>query len=237
MTSWTFWILAFIASAAIVCFGPPIAFLLVIACWITAIGSWYPLFFNRAPEQSDSGQAERLRPGFNRIRKLAIAGSIMALLACVSLSLSVLSRLREYATSAITVSNLRGIGYGTQLYAEKFGGYPRVPDDLVREGFSTWGQFYSVGDADVPYPAVGGRDPEYSSFTFCPGAGPWQREPDITLAFERQAWTPQECRMFPAYGRCVLFGDGNVRVLNDDELATARRRDAARRAELGWPTP
>lgn len=234
MRSWTLWMLAFIASAAVVCLGSYPACWLMIACVITAIGSWYPLFFSKARKPEETGAIERPRP---YVRALAVAGSTIALLACIPLSLASLSRTREYAKSAVTVSNLRGIGQGMQVYSEKFGEYPRVPDDLVREEFATWGQFISVGDPDVPYPPAGGRDPEYSSFEFRPGAGAWRRDSDIILAFERQAWTPKEWRLFPPYGRCVLFGDGDVRVLDDREFAEARRRDAARRAQLGWPAP
>jgi hypothetical protein len=140
----------------------------------------------------------------NRLMLLVVCVAI--LLGQFAFSLHVLGRTREYAKSPVTTSNLRGIGVAIGLYAADHGRYPDDFDALVAGGYSVPGQFIAVGDPDVPTDA--GVKPVYSSFAYRPPAGGPNSDPAIILAYEREAWSPDELRVFPRYVRQVLFADG-----------------------------
>jgi hypothetical protein len=146
-----------------------------------------------------------------------------------------LSRSRVYAKSAVTSANLRGIGYGLQIYVQDCGAYPDSLRELVAKGLLAWDQVQSVCDPDVRYD-VPADEAEYSSFVYQAGGGAWRADPRLILAYERGPWTPVELRLLPEHGRCVLFGDGRVERLDDEAFETAKRGDATARRELGWPT-
>lgn len=141
----------------------------------------------------------------------------------------------RYAKSLVAQSNLRGIGETVKLLCQKNGNYPASLGYLVEVGELTPKQLISYRDPNVA--GVDLHEPvlRYSSFEYCPGVGPWRDEHDVILAHEREAWSSLEVRVFAKRGRCVLFGDGRVDILDAGEFAAAIQRDRERRGELGWP--
>jgi hypothetical protein len=57
----------------------------------------------------------------------------------------------------------------------------------------------------------------------------------IVLAFEYGEWQPMSFSLFPEYGRFVLFGNGEVRLLDSAGFSKSLEADARRRRVLGWP--
>jgi hypothetical protein len=43
--------------------------------------------------------------------------------------------------------------------------------------------------------------------------------------------------LLAGHGRLVLFGNGEVRTLDDKAFQNALDKDRERRAQLGWPVP
>lgn len=134
---------------------------------------------------------------------------------------------------AVTQSNLKGIGQALQEYCEDYQGYPARLDALIDDGLAT--QHQLISPFDYVYESERSAAAGYSSYAYIPGIGPWRAEPEVILAYERIASesTASTSRRGPT--RPVLFGDGEVRILTDDEFAQAILRDRERRKELGWP--
>ncbi len=147
----------------------------------------------------------------------------------------VLGAAREHAKTAVTASNLKGLGGGARVHCDEHGFYPPSLQSLVEPGRCIPMQLVSIGDPRIADVCRDENTLGYSSFDYCPGVGAWRDEPEVILAHERQAWSALEVRVFPRYGRCTLFGNGRALLLGADEFAAAKRRDKARRAELGWP--
>ncbi|MBU0637879.1 MAG: hypothetical protein KKB50_03370 [Planctomycetes bacterium] len=127
------------------------------------------------------------------------------------------------------------MGQGLLHYNREFGDYAPSPAELVGTGHATWQQFYAFLDPDLP----SNEPPEvarHSSFVLQPGAGKWNPDPLLVLAYERSPRSPLELRIVRRCGRCVLFGDGTVRVLDDAAFREAKRADAAQRTQIGWFT-
>lgn len=166
----------------------------------------------------------------------AAAAACLILVAYVMLALTGLSRTREYAKAAVSAANLRGVGMAMKLYTEEFGDYPSSPEDLVRAGRATGGEFQALQDPRAPGGPPPGA-PLYSSYILQPGSGEWVSDSRLILAYERFPWTLAKPRLFATHGRFVLFGNGHVRCLDNRVFEAARRADAVRRKELDWPPP
>ncbi len=141
----------------------------------------------------------------------------------------------EDAKSAVAASNLRGLGIAVRLYCNERGEFPPSLQTLVDTGAYSWRQLRSPNDPQVREQDGRQVDSGYGSFEYCPGLGDWPNAPDVVLAYEREAWSPVEARLSPRRARCVLFGDGRVLLLKEDEFATARQRSVRKRKELDWP--
>lgn len=148
-----------------------------------------------------------------------------------------LARIRMVAKSPVTASNLRGLGQAIEVYGREHDDYPADLDILVTIGECAPNQLLSI--SDPARGALGERNepPYYSSFVYRPGRGKPMSDLVLVIAFEREPWEPKDARLLTTCARWVLFGDGHVELLDDDGFASALRRDAERRRELGWPVP
>lgn len=150
------------------------------------------------------------------------------LLVLVSLSLA-----RQIAKSPVSWANLRGIGMAIEAYCQDRGSYPPTLHHLIEEGIVTPWQCYApvdpVGEADV-------LDLGYSSYVYQPGIGQWNAQADVILAYERLPWSVLSTSgTSPVRAYAVLFGDGDVRPLQIQDMQQAVLRDRGKRLELGWP--
>ena len=86
---------------------------------------------------------------------------------------------------------------------------------------------------------TGDEPPGYTSIIYHPGTGAWQSAPELVLMYERAALAAcrRRIRLFDPPGRWALFGDLQVRWLDQPSFELAMKADAARRRELGWPGP
>ncbi|MBU0641468.1 MAG: hypothetical protein KKB50_21620 [Planctomycetes bacterium] len=201
-----------------------------IAAIVTLAGGLSCLRVSRI--RAELGSAERM----SRRRAwaiMAVSGALM--LSYTLLALTTLACAREYAKSSITRANLRGTGMSLLAYNQESHDYPPSLAALVESGRAVWCQFHAAFDPEAARSTSRG-DTGYSSFHYQPGAGEWNPDPKLVLAYERSPSTPVELRIFQRYGRCVLFGDGTVRVLDDAAFHEARRTDAAQRTQIGWFT-
>ena len=218
-----------VASGPVVMLGIPlgwVAAIFTLAAWLACLKVY------RNPEA-------RARSDTRISRAQICLGSVasaIAIIGCVDLAQVTLSRAREVAKAPVSASNLRGIGMGLKLYSADHNDYPPSFEELVTSGHLTWGQFWAMGDPEVPHD-IPEEQARYSSFVYQPGAGTWRPDAEVILAYERGAWTPLALRVFLRYGRYVLFGDGRVTLLDDEAFNVARQRDVQKRAELGWPPP
>ncbi|HUU94746.1 MAG TPA: hypothetical protein VM487_03330 [Phycisphaerae bacterium] len=219
----------FLVEGPFVCFGTFAGF---IAALMTLAGALACIKAYRNPDvEADSrGELTRSNVGF------AAAAAGLILIGYIMLALTALGRTREFSKTAVSAANLRGVGQAMELYTVDFGDYPPSPVELVAAGHSTWAEFCAFLDPDIPDDRPL-EVAQYSSFVLRPGAGEWKADPKLLLAYERSPRTPVELRVIPRRGRWVLFGDGNVRTLDDGEFEAARQVDAARRKELDWPPP
>ena len=153
------------------------------------------------------------------------------------LGLLALACTRARAMSYVGASNLRALGASLHEYHVDFDDYP--PDLATPEQTGHCTRAMLVAPYDVnAREAPPDRPQEYVSVIYQPGTGPWQADPRLILIYERDTFS---CRASwkwrDAPGRWILFGDGQVRWLHDEEFALARQADAARRRELNWPAP
>ena len=181
----------------------------------------------------DTSRSDQVRRGV-LVGVTAIAAGVFAAGHTLLAGL-VLGAAREHAKTSLTASNLKGLGAVAKLHCDEHGAYPPSLQSLVEPGHRIPRQLMSIGDPRIADVCRDENAAGYSSFEYCPGVGAWRDEPDVILAHERQAWSALEVRVFPRYGHCTLFGDGKALLLGADEFAAAKRRDKARRAELGWP--
>lgn len=165
-----------------------------------------------------------------------LACSILLLLVHTGMASQGLHRQRLVGKSVITATNLRFLGAAIQQYGQENGGWPPDFDVLVATGILDPWRLTSVSD-----PAFAPKPPSrplcYTSFVYRPGVGKPVSEPALVLAFERMRWSPKDTRLLIKWARWVVFADGRVELLDDKGFASALRRDAERRRELGWPVP
>lgn len=133
-----------------------------------------------------------------------------------ALSLTVIARVREYSLSAVSSSNLRGIGDALRAYCAKFGVPPATLDVLIAEGLSTPGQFIHPFDADTREDP-GGRV-ERSSYILVNLAAPC-RSDATPVAYEREPWSPLRASIARySLGHQILLADGSIRRVTPAEL-------------------
>jgi hypothetical protein len=173
----------------------------------------------------------------DRVRPLRILVTflvcLLALLGQGTLASKTLNRVRDVGKSSVTAANLRGIGQAISIYRDDAGVFPPALNDLVATNNVTAMQCCSPND---PGFWMGARTkPLYSSFVYHPGTVQSFDNSDLVVAFEKKPWTPKELRLFPTYGRCVLFGDGHVLAIDEMEFHARLEKDKACRLMLGWP--
>jgi len=230
-------ILAVVVLTALLCIlsGPGVMIALLLG-WLAVIGvlaGWLTCWKGRREPGIQEESNVRITRGRLWLTGLATA---LVILGWLSLTLRTLSATREFAKSAVSMSNLRTVKMGLSIYVNDQGDYPPTLAELVANGQITWSSLLAVSDPDWPA-GVPEDVAKYSSYIYQPGAGEWLNDPDLTLAYEHGKWTPTAMRIFPRYGRFVLFADGRVEALTEDEFTAARLTDQARRAELNWPPP
>ena len=188
----------------------------------------------RTPPEGD-GQPRR-----RRTWPTAAVASVL-LVGSIAMALTCLSMVRETSKSTISAANLRGIWCGLRNYHEEYASYPDSLHELILAGISCPTQCFCPFDPQAWAPRLNEADylrPDaeglYFSYIYQPGRGEWRTDPDVILAYERGPFS-RRMQFTDAYGHFVLFRDGSVRWLTPSELTEARRTDAARRRELGWP--
>ncbi|MBN1488522.1 MAG: hypothetical protein JXA69_01275 [Phycisphaerae bacterium] len=164
-----------------------------------------------------------------------VAICVALLLGSTFLNLMVLGVTRDSSKSAISAIHLRSLGHSLDLYAEEYEAYPPLLDVFTTHDLMTRKMLLSPFDPDADGD-IWGNKLTYSSYAYMPGLGKPVSDADLIIAFERSAFVICEPRLRALKERWVLFGDGQVRHLTDDEFAEAMRKDKERRQKLGWTT-
>jgi hypothetical protein len=168
----------------------------------------------------------------NSVLMLAICLGL--LLGCTFLNLLCLGAVRAASKSTLSAANLRQIGTCVRIYAEKHTSYPPSLKYFVDAELMSPRSLTSPFDPEARYD-VPRNTLAYSSYIYTPGVGEPVFDPDIVIAYERDAFTACEARILSPKERWVLFGDGQVRHLADAEFDQALKQDKLRRQALGWP--
>ena len=165
------------------------------------------------------------------------------LIGYILMSLTILGNAREFGKSTVTAGNLRAIATGLKQYVDSQGDYPPTFVELVSSQFNgNWENFWSAGAVfeTHAFPEERATDSipgEYADFVYHPGAGVWRTDPELILAYDREPWTILEEKLFPRYGRYVLFANNETRRISEAEFEAARAADRAVRERIGWPIP
>lgn len=194
---------------------------------VVALGSWVATaalvimtaYRSIAAHQEASEAVPNARLGMRWKNGLLILGVIAAQ---VALTLPILAAFRELDGAVMGAANLRGIGNAIRVYCDDFKVPPGNWNDLVAAKMTSPGQLIApldgmqegFTDGQVNSSYVGRFRPD-----LCSGIDRW------IVAYEREAWTPLSFRaLFRRYGRWVLFGDGSVERLSEEELDLALRQ-------------
>ena len=98
-----------------------------------------------------------------------LAFSFIILLAQTGIADRTLARIRMVAKSAVTASDLRGIGQAINLYGQEHGDYPPEFDVLVATGVLVPQQLVSRSDSTPASFDLPDGPPCYTSFVYRPG--------------------------------------------------------------------
>lgn len=225
------------ASGMGVCVGSFVGLGIVCIAIVGAISG-----FRQHSQQKKQTPEDVTRPS-SRSVILACLSAGFVLIGYLLMSLTVLGNAREFGKSTVTTGNLRTIASGLRLYVESQGDYPPTFVELVSSQFEgSWDNFWSAGAVwkTHAYPEERESGPihgGYTDFVYQPGRGAWRTDPELILAYDREPWTILESRLFPRYGRFVLFADNETRRLSEEEFKAARAVDRAMRERIGWPIP
>jgi hypothetical protein len=167
---------------------------------------------------------------------LLLAVCVGLLLGCTALNMQCLAVVRIWSKQTITSHNLRFIWGCCEDYIQRHGVTPPSLDSLIAEGLTPPSMCVSLFDRKARRVAPSG-DKKPCSYVYVPGPGKHVSDPDLIIAYEREAFDIVEPRVFAPKERWVLFSDGQVRHLSDAEFEQALVKDARRRRELGWPVP
>lgn len=145
-------------------------------------------------------------------------------------------RMREVLDRTASAGCLTAFSNRIHLYGEHYGHYPASLEALV--DFGTYNDFLlAPADRNAPEAAFKDGRLVYCSYTYLPGQGPLVSDAAIVLVHERG---PFRVDTFGGTGgsyRNVLYGDGHVTSLTEEEFQAALAKDRERRIELGWSPP
>lgn len=197
-------LLIFVTEDSLFLFSPLLAFLLAVPS----------LFFWAA------ARARNAEPVLDPAQRLPRWKLVTVLAACLALAATPIllfptlwSRENRRCKSTVTATNLRTVYAAAMIYYEQYGSFPSGLSALLDQNFIAPRTLLSPVDPDLA-----DRHENYSSFD-CPGMLGHEPDPRLPVCFERAPWSTLECRLFPTPCRMVLFGNGAVECLTEDEFA------------------
>ncbi|MEW6251552.1 MAG: hypothetical protein AB1716_12965 [Planctomycetota bacterium] len=181
----------------------------------------------RAPARSAASAHAR--------RRWLRAGALALVPLHLCLGVAALGAARGVGLAAVGKYELRCIGTALASYHADLGEYPPDLMLLAQTGYIA-DRLRLIAHYDDSMPSE--PTESYTSYVYTPGLGPWNSDSRLILAYLRNHGNfSMDWRFRRSPARWVLFADGEVRWLHDDELNRARRMDAERRKEIGWPAP
>lgn len=188
---------------------------------LAALAAWSS---NRAPTSQKTANGDVSNAS---IRSPALASlSVILLLANAIIVFSYLARAREASVSTVTQSNLNSLGQAIAMYRELHHHWPKSLDELIADDLTSPMQLFSILDpAFSNYSEFSKLEKLDTSFEYRRLASDEMNDGRFLVAWEREAWSPLSFKLFPSYGRWVLFGDGAVRRLDDIAFKTALNAD------------
>ncbi|GMU83134.1 MAG: hypothetical protein AMXMBFR47_30050 [Planctomycetota bacterium] len=199
----------------------PILAIVALSTWIATVVVAAAIGYQSLVTQQPGGvSTQNARPGARWMNGLLLLGVFVAQ---VGVTLPLLAAFRELDGAVMGAANLRGIGNAISVYCDDFKVAPGNWNDLVSAQMASPGGLIApldglqegFTDGQVNSSYVGRFRPD-----LCSAHDRW------IVAYEREAWTPLSFRaFFRRYGRWVLFRDGSVERLSQEELDLALRQD------------
>lgn len=147
----------------------------------------------------------------------------------VALVYRTLESVFSFTNAAGCLVNIDG---AIRTYVEKHGQYPPTLQEVFDTGILNESWFVTGWDRNRPEKMSNSGRLLYSSFAYDPPATAPADDPDLILAYEREAVGRSGDTLFHVPARAVLFADGNCQILTDSDFAQALVKDGGRRQVL-----